>query len=114
MASTPVTAAPPEANACSRRNRLIAPVVSATSSGIGAGWRSPRNDRTIPMPRSTNIIAMKKYVGVANSFPDSRIPRRFAQAIAQMKATAIGTRKAYELGATEVIAATRRRRRRRR
>jgi hypothetical protein len=37
MASTPVTAAPPDANACRTTNSPIAPVVRATSSGIGRG-----------------------------------------------------------------------------
>ena len=60
IASTPVTAAPPDANACRIRNRPIAPVVSATSGGTGSGCRSPASARTIPVPRSTNIITMKK------------------------------------------------------
>ncbi len=48
IASTPVTAAPPEANACRIRKRPIAPVVSATSAGMGSGCRSPASDLARP------------------------------------------------------------------
>jgi len=60
MASTPVTAAPPDAKACRMRKRLIAPAVSATSGGTGSGCRSPASAFIMPMPSSTNIITMKK------------------------------------------------------
>ena len=92
IASTPVTAAPPEAKACRIRNRPIAPVVSATSGGMGSGCRSPISPLTIPMPRSRNIMTMKKYVGAAKMRPDSRTPRRFPQAMIQMNATESPTR----------------------
>ena len=60
IASTPVTAAPPDANACRTTNSPIAPVVRATSSGIGRGCRLPVSAFITPMPSSVNIITMKK------------------------------------------------------
>jgi hypothetical protein len=60
IASTPVTAAPPDANACRIRKMLMAPAVFATSGGIGSGCNPPVKVRKMPMPSSENIITMKK------------------------------------------------------
>ena len=59
MASTPVTAAPPDAKACRIRNSEMGPVVRMTSVG-GTGCRPPVSARKSPRPRRASIIAMKK------------------------------------------------------
>ena len=91
-ASTPVTAAPPDAKAFKMMNRVTAPVACAMSGGTGSGWRLPVNSRKSPIPSIRNIMKMKKYVGNANIRPDSRTPRRFPHAMNQMQKTDIHTR----------------------
>ena len=41
IASTPVTAAPPDENACRIRKIPTVPVPMTASGGVGKGWRSP-------------------------------------------------------------------------
>ena len=76
MASTPVTAAPPDANAWSTTKSVTTPVPRLASAGMGSGCSPPVSDRNSPNPSNANIITMKKYVGTANIRPDSRTPRR--------------------------------------
>ncbi len=88
IASTPVTAAPPEANACRIRNRLIAPVVSATSAGIGSGWRSPASDSDEPDAEEQEHHHDEE-VGRDGEHParTRARPRRLPHAMNQMNAT---------------------------
>ena len=69
MASTPVTAAPPEAKAC-RTTNTLAPMSSPwppslpnsiiPSSGCPTARRSPVKNRVRPTPSSTTMLSMKK------------------------------------------------------
>ena len=79
IASTPVIAVLPEANACSATN---AATPSANAEHRAAGrdrWR-PASDpvaaRTPPTTSSDRMHAMNTYVGAAKILPDSRTPRR--------------------------------------
>ena len=47
---------------------------------------------------------MNPYVGIANSVPDSRTPRRFASVMKMTNATDIQTRESTRPGAADVIA----------
>src|SRR5262249_37653971 len=94
----PVTAAPPDANACIITYKP-APMNSAPSIDFpngtmpGAWWmvgRCPTASWYTPQPMSTAMFAMKKYVGTANTFPDSRTPRRLPNAMRITNATEIG------------------------
>jgi hypothetical protein len=49
--------------------------------------RWPKKLRYIPTASSTAIQPMKKYVGTANTFPDSRTPLRFVPAISTTQTT---------------------------
>ena len=91
-ASTPVTAAPPDAKAFRMMKSVTAPVAPATSGGMGNGCSDPVNSRKSPMPSIRNIMKMKKYVGTANIRPDSRTPRRLPHAMNQMQKTDSQTR----------------------
>jgi len=84
MASTPVTAAPPEAKACMTTN-TDAPIRSplppwprGSMPGFWTRWvgRLPEAILARPMPSSTIMLTMKKYVGMAKIRPDSFTPRR--------------------------------------
>ena len=90
IASTPVTAAPPDANAFRMIQTASRPVTGGTF-GIGncdaCDGRVPPTIFAMPTPIMRIIIKMKKYVGTAKSFPDSRTPRRFPIVIRTMKAT---------------------------
>src|SRR5262249_2928222 len=86
IASTPVTAAPPDPNALST-TKTVAPRSSplpgggprpgmpATPGGGPCGSEDV-TPRTMPTPIRMNMLTMKKYVGTANIFPDSFVPRR--------------------------------------
>src|SRR5438132_7002462 len=93
MASVPVSAAAPEENECRITNRLATPAVPiGIGSGGAAAWGHEPRHFTTPTAISTNIEAMKPYVGMAKSTPDSRTPRRFASIRSATQPTAIGTR----------------------
>ncbi len=49
---------------------------------------------------------MKRYVGAAKSFPDSRMPRRLASEMSTTAAHAEQTRQGNSAGTAEVMAAT--------
>ena len=93
MASTPVSATEPPANALSRRSTPSASV--AEGDGIrraSPGSTFPVTIRekpiaTIPSARKTN-----RYVGMAKMFPDSRRPRRFAIVMSEIETNAIAMR----------------------
>jgi hypothetical protein len=67
IASTPVTAAPPEANALATTNAdmavrrpLCSPSSTMPSSNVPSTGRSPNRNDTTPHPMSTAMQSMKK------------------------------------------------------
>lgn len=90
IASTPVSAVHPEANARSSRNSVIGWV---TRWGITTAGTSPAmNRRVAPQRISAAKQAMKPYVGRAKMRPDSRSPRRLATVITAIATTPSATR----------------------
>ena len=78
IASTPVSAAAPEAKAWSSTNTPTAPAPAAIGCGACTVGHSPVAHFPTPVPTSRNIDATNAYVGSANRAPDSRTPRRLA------------------------------------
>ena len=83
MASVPVRAAQPEANARNTRKA----VSDSVGGGVGEATdvRSPRARRTAPTANMKNMPPMNRYVGAARMVPDSRTPRRLMTVIKPMK-----------------------------
>ena len=75
MASTPVSAAQPEEKARSRRNTVTPLVTSAGTVGPCPAVPS-LNDFASPTTSMMPMVAMKNRVGVVNTRPVSRTPRR--------------------------------------
>ena len=113
IASTPVTAAPPEAKACITTNSVApsriplpcwpkwttpAALCDACGSPPFISWKSPQ-------PRSTTMLTMKKYVGTAKTRPDSRTPRRLPNAMRMTNETEIGTTYGVSIGKADATAA---------
>src|SRR5437763_8127485 len=80
IASTPVSAVEPEANARRRTKSVTAPAPAGRECGTVAVGQEPAAQRTTPVPTRANIAVTKAYVGRAKRRPDSRTPRRFATA----------------------------------
>src|SRR5262245_59791583 len=81
IASTPVSAVAPWENAF-RIAKTLTAATAVAAPGKGAvctptGGHPPTH-RTKPTATSTKIETTNPYVGIANSVPDSRAPRRFA------------------------------------
>ena len=74
IASTPVSADEPTANADRITRRPSSPLVHGSRRPRCWGLRRPFPRRPRPWPKRT----MNPYVGTANRIPDSRRPRRFA------------------------------------
>src|SRR3954468_22666510 len=108
IASTPVMAAPPEANAWSSRKipTELATPIGTWSAGIGAWARPPVAALYTPTPIITKMLTRNAYVGTANMRPDSRTPRRLPHAMITMKPSAIGTRYGRRSPNAEYSAAT--------
>src|SRR3954451_13923352 len=71
IASTPVMAAPPDANACRMRNNPTDDVCTRRAGSLGGiGSRWPVAWRTMPTMMITSIDTMKQYVGAAKMRPD--------------------------------------------
>jgi len=109
IASTPVIAVLPDANACRATNSGTpasrpAPPVEPTIAG--ALWRDPVASRTTPITIMVRIVAMKTYVGTEKKRPDSRTPRRLPNAMRMMNTTAISTRHGAVEGMSATTAAT--------
>src|SRR6266508_5904729 len=109
MASTPVNAVVPLANACRIKKGVIRATVSNASISGGLGtvpsvWLI--NNLKKPYPTVKYIITTKKYVGMAKAVPDSFTPRKLISMMNMMKATEITTRKLYRSGKADVICAT--------
>src|SRR5712691_5864728 len=82
IASTPVTAAPPEANALRTTNTVTAATPGErppawTWGPTGNGWRWPDITWYRPAAQVSARLVMNTYVGTAKSRPDSRTPSRF-------------------------------------
>jgi hypothetical protein len=99
IASVPVMAEHPLANARSTRNARRIPVAPAwVGSGrvpMGGGDTAKPGvvaRRNNPTPISVNAEPTNTYVGRAKSIPDSRVPRRFARATPATTTTAMATR----------------------
>src|SRR4051794_28821826 len=113
-ASTPVTAAPPEANACMTTyptpNEANSAVVGCAPNGImpaacGILWRCPTDSWYMPHTIRTPMLPMKKYVGTAKSLPDSFTPRRLPIAMFTTKNTEIGRIHGLNAGNADASAA---------
>ncbi len=110
MASVPVRATAPDANARSRSTTPTAwavTVVLSTISG-GGGWPPwPRiRIRYAPMPIIVRAPNRNRYVGTAKMLPASRTPRRFATVIRPMASTPISTRIGSRPGTAETSCST--------
>jgi hypothetical protein len=86
IASTPVSAEAPDANACSSTKTPTAPAPAAIGSVACTVGQSPAAQRPTPVPTIANITTTNAYVGIANSTPDSRTPRRLTSVSSAMKA----------------------------
>src|SRR5215471_10822717 len=75
IASTPVSALAPDANALRTRKSVSVPTPAGSGFGV---WtvQVPVVHFATPTPTMTSIDTMKRYVGSANVRPDSRTPRR--------------------------------------
>ncbi len=99
IASTPVSAVQPEANARRPSSSRPSPAnVSLPCSGVipyaalSATGESPKITRIRPVAIISSIAPMKRYVGAAKALPDSRTPRRFIAARIATNPTARRTR----------------------
>ncbi len=99
IASTPVSAVQPEANA--RRPSISSPSPARVSlpswalmprTALGACGSSPKTTRTAPVITIRRMPPMNRYVGAAKALPDSRTPRRFAAVSRTTKPSASATR----------------------
>src|SRR2546429_331402 len=103
MASTPVTAAPPEANARRTMNTLTAATPGesppvASGRPIGRAWRWPAITWYRPALHVSPRLTMNTYVGTAKIRPDSRTASRFPYAISQTKKSETPIRTGAERG----------------
>jgi hypothetical protein len=109
IASTPVSAVAP----CEKALRIAkSPTAAAVVAAAGSsseltptGGQPPRQ-RVIPTPTRTRIDATNPYVGIANSVPDSRAPRRFAKVTSATKKIDNATRCSFAHANAEPIANT--------
>ena len=103
IASVPVSATEPLANARSSRKIPIGSVASSIASGCrGHGAAVPLAMATTPLPTMNSAMPMNRYVGMAKMLPDSRRPRRLATVIRAMATSAISTRSGFRFGDTEI------------
>jgi hypothetical protein len=113
MASMPVTATQPPANARRIWNTPTlltrvprSPFQPKPASGCVGGCQSPCSTRSRPTPITRYMAPMKPYVGAEKMAPDSRTPRRFTRAITQTAIRARRTSYSRRRGIAEVMAAT--------
>ena len=81
IASTPVRALAPEENAFRIRKMPRAPAPGASSCGETARGQPVVAHFVTPTPTARSIEPMNRYVGIANTRPDSRTPRRLTSVI---------------------------------
>ena len=103
IASTPVSAVAPDANARSRTNRLSACTTGSSRSAEAATGHPPMQ-RTAPTASVRKTMITNPYVGTANSVPASFTPRRFRTVISRMNEIATSTRYGSIDGAAETTA----------
>lgn len=107
MASTPVSAAQPEAKAFSRSRVPTVVALSATTEACPAalavltGW-----SRNSPTAISTKIAPTNTAVGTMNARADSTMPRRLTPVIRASTARQSQSRSPYRPGKADVRAAT--------
>ena len=102
IASTPVSAAQPEAKARSRRSRPMVSVADGTWwDGATAGC-----DRIRPPMMTAKIATMKMTVGAMNSRAESAAPHRLAAVMRARMTRQISTRPPYSDGNAETSAST--------
>ncbi len=109
IASTPVNAVQPDANARSARNTSARPATSVCSGitsypALSATGADPASVRARPTTIIVRMPARNRYVGTANARPDSLTPRRFAAVSSATNPTAIGTRLSFRSGNAEMTA----------
>ena len=97
IASTPVRATEPPANDRSRRKTSRIPVTGAVpiataSEGGGTSGAVPVMIRAKPRPIMRRASPTNMYVGLANTSPASRSPRRFPIVMSAIEAIAISIR----------------------
>ncbi len=81
IASTPVSAVEPEANARRTTKAVTAPVPAAIGWGTTAWGQLDTAQRVTPVPTRSRIDTTNPYVGSAKSTPASFTPRRLANVI---------------------------------
>ena len=113
IASTPVTAAPPDPNDFSTTNTDAPskrPTFGAWPTGICPATVDPYfgNPLTVirknPTANNKSMFPMKKYVGTAKRRPDSLTPRRFPYAMIKTNPIAIGSLNESNAGIAEASA----------
>jgi hypothetical protein len=106
-ASTPVSAVHPDAKARSTSPTSSSPVTWCSASipmgADSATGVSPTKVRVRPTPIMVRTHSTKPYVGIANTVPDSLVPRRFIRARPTTRATAIVTACGARLGTAETM-----------
>ena len=110
IASTPVNAVQPEANARIASSSVNTPptcvVRCSCCCAVLASGRLPVTPLTKPYANIRKVSPMNKYVGTAKARPDSRTPRRFASISSATHATDNSTACRCRLGAALVMATT--------
>ena len=104
MASMPVMAVAPAANARSTSSTVTACTMARWRTGTG--WNPRPAACTSPATTRAAIAAMKAYVGTANIAPAWRTPRRFPASRITLTPTPIHTVAGCIDGYAEVMAAT--------
>ena len=103
IASTPVSATEPLANARRSRTTVSVSVPSGTASGWrGIGTTVPATMCETPFATISRARPTNRYVGIAKMFPDSRRPRRLPTVISAITPTATGRRHRSRPGAIEI------------
>ena len=106
IASTPVSAADPDAKACRMTSTPTTAVPAASGFGTSACGHAPSRHWPTPVPIMTNMTATNPYVGIAKSTPDSRTPRRLTTVSSTTNASDSPTLCGSSEGAADVSAST--------
>src|SRR3954451_21066348 len=110
IASTPVSAVQPDANARSNKNASASPTKCSVGftpqCALSARSCCPDASFITPTTISAPTPNMKAYVGIANAVPDSRKPRRLSSMMTSTMATASSTSCPANEPTAEVMLAT--------
>src|SRR5581483_1095260 len=103
IASVPVMAEHPSANARNSRIAKAKPIGGAVGGTGGAtgGWPT---ERITPAMINANIMKMNAYVGRRNAAPDSRTPRKLTTIRRSVASTQSSTRRPPITGYVEMMA----------